>query len=787
LAQEAMRVTYNWLKEFVDFEMSPAELAEKLTMAGLEVASLEDWGGRFAGIIVGEIVEELPHPKAERLRIYGVDLGDGTVEVVSSAPNLRPGLKVPYAGPGTRLPDGTEVRRARIRGVWSEGMLCSEVELGLAPEAEGVMELPEDSEPGAPFAGVAGLDDVVFELELTPNRPDCMGVLGVAREVAALTGGEVRLPDTSIVEEGEPASGSAEVVVEDPEGCPRYSARVVRGVRVGRSPLWMRARLIMAGLRPISDVVDVTNYVLLELGHPLHAFDLGKLSGSRIVVRRARKGEILETLDGVERELDGEVLVIADAEKPVAIAGVMGGANSEVSSETESLLLESAYFDPVVVRRGAKKLGISTEASRRFERGMDVEATVVALDRTAKLVSELTGGKVAPGILDVRCAPPRRVRISFRPDRARRLLGVEVSDEEMARILRSLRFVVREGEGSMEVEVPSFRVDVYREVDLVEEVARIYGYDNIPENGQGIVPFEVPRRPERLLASRTREILTGLGMQEVVTPSMVHPEFGSVKVINAPYEGASAMRTHLVPCLLEVVSENLRRRVEEVRIFEIGRVFPGGDVEEVHVGGMLAGRRRRWDEAREFDFYDLKGILEAYLWEVSHGAEPRFRPTFHPSFEEGEASEVLLDGRPVGACGKVSEALLRRWDLKLEVYGFEVGLASLLPLWERRPQFRQLPRYPEVVRDLSFIVREEVPWEDVLRVVSEADPLVESVNLFDLYRGTPVPEGYKSLAFSVSLRAPDRTLSEEEANEIFSKIVRALSERVGAKLRDGRA
>ncbi|HIE05027.1 MAG TPA: phenylalanine--tRNA ligase subunit beta [Candidatus Latescibacteria bacterium] len=783
-----MRVTYNWLKEFADFEMSPTELAEKLTMVGLEVVSLEDWGKRFTRIVVGEIVEELPHPKADRLRIYGVDLGDGTVEVVSSAPNLRLGLKVPYAGPGTELPDGTEVQRTRIRGVWSEGMLCSEVELGLASEAEGVLELPEDSEPGAPFAGVAGLDDVVFELELTPNRPDCMGVLGVAREVAALTGGEVRLPDTSLVEEGKPASGSAEVVVEDPDGCPRYSARVVRGVRIGKSPLWMRARLIMAGLRPISDVVDVTNYVLLELGHPLHAFDLGKLSGSKVVVRRARKGETLETLDGVERELDREVLVIADAEKPVAIAGVMGGANSEVSPKTESLLLESAYFDPVVVRRGAKKLGISTEASRRFERGMDVEATVVALDRTAKLISDLTGGKVAPGVLDVRCAPPRKVMVSFRPDRARRLLGAGVSDGEMVRILRSLRFVVREGEGSMEVEVPSFRVDVYREVDLVEEVARIHGYDNIPENRQGIVPLEVPRRPEHLLASRTREVLTGLGMQEVITPSTVHPEFGSVKVINAPYEGASAMRTHLIPCLLEVASRNLRRRVEEVRIFEIGRVFLGGEVEEVHVGGMLTGQRRKgWsDEGRELDFYDLKGILEAFLGEVSHGAGLRFRPASHPSFEGGEASEVLLDGRPVGTCGRISEALLRRWDLRMKVYGFEVDVASLLPFWERRPQFRQLPKYPEVVRDLSFIVREDVPWEDVRRVASEADPLVESVDLFDLYCGTPIPEGYKSLAFSVSLRAPDRTLSDEEANEICSKIVRALSERVGAKLRDGR-
>ncbi|HID09759.1 MAG TPA: phenylalanine--tRNA ligase subunit beta [Candidatus Latescibacteria bacterium] len=780
-----MRITYNWLKEFVDLDLSPAELAERLTMAGLEVAALEDWGEKFRGIVVGEVVEELPHPRADRLKIYRVDVGDGVVKVVSGAPNIRVGLKVPFAGPGVRLPDGSEVHKAKIRGVYSEGMLCSEVELGLASEAEGVLELPPDVRAGLPFAEVVGLDDVVLELELTPNRPDCMGVLGVAREVAALVGGEVRFPDIELEEKGEPAS--AEVVVEDPDGCPRYSARVVRGVKIGSSPLWMQARLLMTGLRSISNVVDVTNYVLMELGHPLHAFDLGKLSEAKIVVRRARMGEVLETLDGIEQGLDEEVLVIADAEKPVAIAGVMGGANSEVSEETIDVLLESAYFDPVVVRRGSKRLGMSTEASRRFERGMDMEATVRALDRAAGLISEVAGGEVAPGVLDVRILPPRRIAVSLRPERARRLLGVDIPDGEMARILRSLHFDVREGDGGMEVWVPSFRVDVCREVDLIEEVARIYGYDNIPERKVGSVPLEVSRRPEHLLVARTREVLTGLGLYEAMTPSMVDPEVaeGGVKVVNAPHRGVSVLRTSLLPSLLEVVGRNFRQRAEEVRVFEIGKVFPELDWEEVRIGGLLAGRRRkRWlEDERPVDFYDLKGLLELYIEEVAHGAEVRFRPASSFPFEAGEAAEVLLEGRTVGACGRVSDVLCRRFELKGNVYGFELTLASLLPFWARKPEFRPLAKYPEVVRDLAFVFEEGVPWEEVRDAVLNADPLVESVRLFDLYLGVPIPKGHKSFAFSVSLRAPDRTLSDEEANRICSNIVRVLGERFGARLR----
>ncbi|RKY61834.1 MAG: phenylalanine--tRNA ligase subunit beta [Candidatus Latescibacterota bacterium] len=558
-------------------------------------------------------------------------------------------------------------------------------------------------------------------------------------------------------------------------------------MKVGPSPLWMRARLLMAGVRPISNVVDVTNYVLMELGHPLHAFDLGKLSGQKIVVRRARKGEALETLDGVDRELDEEVLVIADAEKPIAIAGVMGGANSEVSEETRDVLLESAYFDPVLVRRGSKKLGMSTEASRRFERGMDVEATVRALDRAAGLISELAGGKVAPGVLDVRVSPPRKVVVSFRPEQTRRLLGVDIPDGEMVRIFRSLQFEVQEKDGRLEVWVPSFRVDVCREVDLVEEVARICGYDSIPERKEGVAPLEVPRKPEHLLVARTREVLTGLGLYEVITPSMVDPEIaqGGIRVTNAPHKGVSAMRTSLIPGLLEVAGRNFRRRAEEVRVFEIGRVFPELDGEEVHIGGLLAGRRRKgWlEDGRPVDFYDIKGLLEAYLDEATHGAEVHFRPTSSFPFAAGEASEVLLEGRPVGACGRISDDLCRRFELRGNVYGFELSLMSLLPLWKREPEFRPLARYPEVVRDLAFVLEEGVPWEEVQDAVLKADPLVESVRLFDLYRGAPIPEGHKSFAFSVSLRAPDRTLSDEEANEACSNIVRVLKERFGARLR----
>ncbi|MCK5525838.1 MAG: phenylalanine--tRNA ligase subunit beta [Candidatus Latescibacteria bacterium] len=789
-----MKVTYNWLKEFVDFDMNPSDLAEALTMAGLEVVAMEDLGARYAGCLVGRVLEKNKHPNADRLSVCRADVGKEEVTVVCGAPNVAEGQKVPVATVGTKLPDGLVIKQATIRGVASCGMICSEVELGLGEDASGIMVLSDEAKVGAPLAEALGLDDVVFELELTPNRPDCLSVMGVAREIAAITGNPLRTPEIEVVAEGEPIDQWASVEIEDPKACPRYAARVITGVKVGPSPDWMRRRLEAVGLRAINNVVDATNYVLMELGHPLHAFDLNKVVERKIVVRRARDGEQLITLDGELRDLDKEVLVIADPRKAVAIAGVMGGSNTELAGETVDVLLESAYFDPVVVRRGSKKLGLSTEASQRFERGMDWDGNIRAMDRAVQWILRIAGGKAASGVIDVYPKKRKRAVVSLRPERANQILGTGLSGSRMAEMLEALGCKVASKNEMIETEIPSFRPDIEREIDLVEEVARIVGYNNIPNREVGGGSLWVATRTDLRLASRTRAVLTGLGLDEVVTSSLTDPDRASedaVRLANPSGRPMSVLRTDLISGLLEVARWNLNRQAGAVRIFEIGKVFapgagPSGTEEEERVAGVLVCETRRdhWHEKKQaLDFYDVKGIVEAYLDSMAQ-AELEVAPVQDRWYEEGVAGKILLGGKEVGRCGRLHRDVLERFDFGEAVYGFDVSLSEVLPFFEEVRTFELLARYPAVDRDFAVVVPESLSWGELLGEIRETDTgLIESVEMFDVYRGKPLGEGEKSLAFSVRFRSKERTLSEVEVGALCDRIVERLSERFGARLR----
>ena len=792
-----MKITLNWLREYVDVDSTPEELVHRLTMAGLEAESVEDLGARLSGIVVGRVLESDPHPKADRLSVCRVDIGrPEPARIVCGAANVAAGQMVPVVLPGCALPDGTRIERVELRGIRSEGMICSEAELGLGEDDEGILVLPGDCRAGSPMAEAAGLDDVVMDFEVTPNRPDCLSVAGIAREVAALTGARLRLPVPDLCESGEPAAVSTGVEIEDADGCPRYVARVLRQVAVGPSPRWLQDRLRAVGQRPVNNIVDVTNFVMLELGQPLHAFDLHRLQEGRIVVRGARPGEALRTLDGGDHELDGAALVIADASRPVALAGVMGGAESEVTEGTMEVLLEAAYFDPRRVRSLSSRLGIRTEASFRFERGVDWDLPAAASARAAALMAEIAGARPAPGCIDVMPAALQRRRIRLRPSRAASLLAVDVGPARCRRILESLGCAVSEGgAGVLQVEAPSFRPDLEREIDLVEEVGRVHGYEEVPARSELRGPPPGPAGAGYDGQRRVRRLLTAAGLDEAVTSSIVADDWAELsgpvacRLANPPAQGVSSLRTSLVPGLLDVARRNFHQRSPGVGIFEIGRVFiaadGGGHGESLRAGGLLAGglSASTWRaEQREVDFLDLKGALDGLLQGIDGIC---FEPAEGSPWRAGHGARIRLGDRILGALGQVDPAIGARFDLDRDTHIFELELSELFDAWAQRPSaFRPLPRFPAVERDLAVVLDEAIPAGQAEAAIRSAAPdLVERVDLFDVYRGDQVEAGKRSLAFSLRLRSAERTLEDGDADRILDDALERLRGAFGARLR----
>ncbi|MBM2827765.1 MAG: phenylalanyl-tRNA synthetase beta subunit [Actinobacteria bacterium] len=801
-----MKILYSWIKEFVDTRLSAADIQDALTMAGVEVSSCRFLGEGMDNVVVAKILSQRQHPNADKLSLCRVTDGSQEYAIVCGARNMKQGDIVALARTGAKLPNGMEIKKAKIRGESSEGMLCSEMELGLSEESAGIIILPPGTEVGKPLSDAIGLADWLLDVEITPNRGDCLSVLGVAREVAAITGEKVVMPPATVTEGGgPPAEDLAAVDVTDADLCPRYSARVISDVTIAPSPDWMQRRLSLCGVRPINNIVDITNYLLLELGQPMHAFDLDRLAGRKIDVKRSGVPRTYVTLDGAAREILPEMLLIWDGDGPVAVAGVMGGQNTEVLPTTTRVLFESAHFAPASIRWTSRRLGLSTESSYRFERGVDPGGTMYAADRAVSLLSRFASFSVASGTFDIGGGRDFTRSVPFRPARASRILGMECPGQECEGVFGRLGFSVRrEGEASWTVGVPPHRFDIEREIDLVEEVARITGYDRIPTTyPESAAPDFSPDDRFVRVVEDASEFLKGQGFTQAINFSFVpEKEWGkhasllgfdaadAMRLSNPISDDTTMMRPHLLMGLLHNVSSNLRRFQEDIRLFETGKAFgkslAAGHFEEPRIGFALYGKRlpENWSGGQSaVDFFDAKATASSLL-DFLMTKPVHYVPTVSkPFLAQGRAAEIIMDGEIVGWVGAVRRELSSALEIPGTVYYGEIRMEAALG--DRRPaaQFKAVPKFPPVVRDFACVLSGQVPVGDVLAMVSGLSEEIESATVFDVYEGEKIEKGSKSVAFRVKIQPFDRTLTDAEVNSIHTKIVKILENRFGGKIR----
>ena len=794
-----MKVSLKWLEDYVRVTVPPKRLAELLTVSGTKVEAIHQPGAGIQGVVVSEVLAIEPHPNADNLTLVEITTGAEQERVVCGAKNFAVGDKVPYAGVGAKLPE-LEITERKIRGEISKGMLCSAAELGVSKDHTGLLVLPTDVTLGADIVPTLGLDDVILELELTPNRPDCMGMIGIAREVAALLGNDLKVSEMTDA----PSTGatSVEVKLADPQGCPRYVAHLIEGVTVGPSVGWVAARLLAAGIRPISNIVDATNYVLMETGHPLHAFDADRVHDRTIVVRRAKKGERLTTLDGIERELDPADLLIADPRNALAIAGVMGGRESEVGDATTTVLLESAYFDPASIGHTARGHGIRTEASARFERGADPEMCSLAAARCSQFISQTAASGPPSEVVDAYPVEIERRRVTLRPRRTEQLLGIEVGARAQAERLRSIHLIVNEGDDLLEVEVPGFRPDIVREVDLIEEVARLGGFDVLPETlpAGGSGGLEPDQRLERTL----RRQLVGFGLTEAWTSSLGaeddldllqlaadHPARKMVALANPMIETEDRMRTTLLPGLLRSLARNVAHHRGDVGLFEVARVYEPREgqlpAEPTHLGVVVVGRRRLagWqDEGGPWDFFAVKSVLDGLADGLGIAEDIRYAPATGMPFHPTRAAAVSVGDDSIGVMGELHPSVCGRFDVPEGAVALEIDIAALRERAVVRRPTEDLPRFPGTFIDIALVVPLDVPAGDVEAAIRDAGaPELQGARLFDLYTGEQIPADRKSLAYALELRVADRTLTDEEALVVRDRIVASVKDRFGAELR----
>ena len=801
-----MQISFKWLQSIVACDATPDEIAHRLTMAGLEVEAIEPFQFGLEGVVVGRIQHVDKHPNAEHLQVCKVEIPDHTLHVVCGAPNTAVGQVVPLALDGASLVDGTEIRSAEIHGVLSQGMICSESELGLGENASGIMVLDANLRLGAPLAEALELNDLIFHIGITPNRADCLSVIGIAREVAALFGERWSPPRVNLKESGPSVGSLSSVTIEDADLCPRYAARIVRNIKIKPSPLWMRQRLEAQGVRAINNIVDVTNYVMMELGQPLHAFDYHRLDEHRIVVRRGKPNETFVTLDGQKHRLGGDMLLICDATRGVALAGIMGGLNSEITPETNTVLIESAYFQPTGTRRTAKALGISTESSYRFERGVDPEGVITALDRAAQLMVELSEGELASGRLDVYPLPVKLQPVKLRVAKTNRFLGTNFSRKEISKHLRSIQLKVSSaGEEILVVEPPSFRADLTREVDLMEEVARLAGYDLIPSAVPVARLASTKRAEDQVIRQHAKEILASLGFCEIVSYSFINPQAIDLLRLkdddrrrrllplrNPLSEEQSVMRTSLVPNILETAARNQRQNNFDLRLAELSKVFFSKEGDELpeerfNLCGLLSGLRRPagWNEpSQPVDFFDIKGAVEALFMHLGIG-DLRWSAEFPAPYLKPEAAaQIQTADLYLGDLGEVHPAVLENFDLKGPVYLFDLDFNLLVERTVSVKKFQALPRFPAVNRDLAIVVSDAVAVQELIDYLEENRPqYAESISLFDQYRGNQVGKERKSLAFRITYRSAERSLTDQEVNEIHKELSQKVIDKFEAQLR----
>lgn len=818
-----MKVTLNWLKQYVDFNWSPDELAERLTMLGLEVEEVQKISGEFEGIVVAEVITRDKHPNADKLSLCRVNDGAGERQIVCGADNFKAGDKVPLILPGATLPvkagekEPLTIKVGKIRGYESHGMMCSPQELGLPDQVEGLLILRADAKVGQPFAEYLGRTggDVVFDLEITPNRPDLNSVIGIAREIAAVTGNPLKLPaSVEAPRNTQPASELVNVRIEAPELCPRYTARVIRGVKIGPSPDWLRTTLEKVGIRSISNVVDVTNYVMLECGQPLHAFDyhlIGKDTSGKpaIVIRRALDGELFVTLDGQKRTLTGEMLLIADEQKGIALAGVMGGANTEINDQTVDVLIESAYFSPRNIRRTSKQLGLRSESSYRFERGADIGVAEWASRRAAQLILQTAGGQLAEGVVDAYPKPAESKQIPLRHSKVNDLLGITLKPEEMEFYLGQLGLTALNRKPRAVDEaappepvtfhIPTWRVDLKRETDLIEEIERLHGLAKVPATPpRGAIGTNAFDAVHDQIAE-VRRILCGLGLNEAQGQTLIasadargaQPE-ALVALANPLSADMDVLRPSLLPGLIHSLRHNVRRKNSDVALFEVGRVFVhnnGAPTEERRVAIALTGLRAPtfWSGAgrdSKFELADVKGFVEELLEQFGLRGVVFARLAESSAFFL-ESATVTLGGKlRLGELGQLAPALARQNDLRDAVLLAELNLDQLIARRNPAKSLKPLPQFPSSRRDVAMLVAEAVTHDAVLQTVKQAKAAnLESAELFDVFRGKNVPEGQKSLAYAFTYRSPERTLTDSEVNAAHEKVVAALKAQLKAELR----
>ncbi|MDR7073723.1 phenylalanine--tRNA ligase subunit beta [Fictibacillus barbaricus] len=806
-----MLVSYNWLREYVNVGISPADLADKITKSGIEVEVVEALNKGISGVVVGHVLECVQHPNADKLRVCKVDIGqEEASQIVCGAPNVAEGQKVAVAAPGAVLPGNFKIKKAKLRGEESLGMICSLQELGIDTKlvakeySSGIFVMPSEAVTGSDALEYLNLHDHVLELGLTPNRADCLNMLGVAYEVAAILNQEVKIPSQSITASEEKAEDFISVSIESIEDNPYYGAMIIRDVKIAPSPLWLQNRLMASGIRPINNVVDITNYVLLEYGQPLHAFDYNRLGSKEIVVRRANSGEVIQTLDDQNRTLQDTHLVITNGKEPIAVAGVMGGATSEVQADTTNILLEAAYFASGRVRTASKDLGLRSEASSRYEKGIDRNRVFAAAMRAASLISEIAGGKVADGIVEAGKREVNTYSVKMSVSRMNNLLGTSITAEQTAVIFDRLGFAYKANDDEFEVTVPSRRPDITIEADLIEEVGRIYGYDRIPTTF-----LLTEARPGGLSLSQSkrrniRKYFEGAGLFQAVTYALTTPDKSKqfsfngqkvypITVAHPMSEERSTLRMSLLPQLLEVVQYNRNRSMEDIAVYEMGSVFVNRQEtltdlpeEYVFVSGAITGlfNEHLWQgEKKGSDFFLLKGILEGLMSELNLSERITYEAGQIENMHPGRTAVVKLDGIPVGFVGQLHPAIQKELDMK-DTFVFELNASSLIEAETNQTVYNTLPRYPSITRDIALVVDKELPSGDLFTVIQAAGgELLKEVNLFDLYEGERMEEGKKSLAFSLKYFDPERTLTDEEVVAAHDRVLKSLEERFGAQLR----
>lgn len=805
-----MKISLSWLKDYVTIDVDVVKLAEALTMAGLEVDALADRYAYLDRIVAGRIIEAAPHPHADALFVCKVDVGTGIKPVVCGAANIKEGDLVPMALPGARLPSGDTIEAGHIKGEASEGMLCSEAELVLGTDSSGILLLSNQAKPGMGIAGVLGLSDTILEFDLTPNRADCFSIIGIAREAAVILKTPLKYPKVNLSQGKTPIEELTSVTIEALDHCPRYAARVVTDVTIGPSPFWLQDRLHSVGLRAINNVVDVTNFVLMEMGQPLHAFDFDRLAENRIIVRTAGEGRTFTTLDGIERTLGPDMLMICDGKGPVALAGIMGGLESEIEDQTTRVLIESAYFNPITTRRTAKRLGLDTESSHRFERGVDPVGVRSALDRAAQLIAELTGGRLAKGVIDVYPDPfPERV-VELSAKRTNQLLGTRLSQDEISAYLRSVEMDVEPmDEDRLKVAPPFFRVDITRPEDLMEEVARLSGYDRIPTTHP--ISHVVAGKPDKRLwvRDRLRQLLVGCGFSEIVTYSFIHreacdqlllhdqdPRRKMVSILNPLTEDQTVMRPSLLPGLLSTVHRNSRQRNEDLRLFELGKVFlslSATDPDQLPnetemISGLWTGARhaKTWHfNETKVDFYDIKGVVESVFVGLNITGV-RFVPLSgadFPYLRPGHAAQIRIGDEILGAAGELSKEVLENFELKQAAYCFDLDFDRLVDHVSEEKRARAIPRFPSTTRDMALILADTVEVQAVLDFIpATRQALIDRVEIFDVYAGSSIPEGRKGVGLRFTYRSPERSLTDSEVNSIHETITREVLKKFDAHL-----